>query len=286
MTTATIAKQKKEPIQPAETDNLILFNYMDKLTEKYWSDLTKSASDIFKEPKSKWMYKNDTEIRKDEATSSDFYLWTSSSGAVTASETAEFVFEDYFKIEFKDNIKNFGKVELNFFYLSEWFEIVRKSLQNTSLVGKMIYDWSKKTSDFFNKYIQIELYKNLLYGNIETFLPSFEIYAKIYELTDVYIFKNPALIEKFLNQNNYLIHPLKEYYLKIGEFFKGKIDNIYLEYENDFEEEFEAIFIIIQTNTNYKKSIKILDKFYEEYWLNLSDKIRQIVGVCIDENSK
>ena len=46
-----------------------------------------------------------------------------------------------------------------------------------------------------------------------------------------------------------------------------------------------VIFILIKTNISFSKSLELLNKFYKEYWFNLSNDIKKIVGISIDNNS-
>ena len=285
MTTATLIKPKEENINTAETNNLNLFNYLDRLNQNYWLNVSNYLSSIFQNPKFITQNKFNIGIIKEEKEPEFFNYWTIKPEIISASETAEIIFEDSFNIKFENNLK-LEKLELNAYYLSEWFEIITKSLQNTSSIGSKIYDWHLKTSEFLNKHIQIELYKNLIFQNIENYFSFFEINLEIESLKNIYIFKNKTLIENYLNKNNNIIYFLKKYYIKIREFFTDNIKNISLEYDSDFEEDFEALFIIIKTNLSYKKSLDILDNFYKNYWINIAADIRQVVSVCIDENSK
>ncbi len=102
----------------------------------------------------------------------------------------------------------------------------------------------------------------------------------IYVLGGLYIMKNPLEIRSFLFSHDNLIPILFEAPEKIRKIF-GNAAELYLELSQDPEEEWEGLFIIIKTNIPPEKSITLLNRFDEEWWLYVDDEISNILEVTV-----
>jgi hypothetical protein len=279
MNTTTTIKKKEDITDLVYSTNSVIFGYIDKLNEDSWFDIEKSDSEA----------KEDSNIPSTASPEllTNYFLKSSTSAMSLAYEILKDNSVDNIRGEIDNWFLQLYKFNNNYFYLTFFLENIKDTFQNTNPIWINLENWSnslKRSFNYLNRYIQMEVYKNLIFEKIEASMPSLEAYNKIQELIGKYSLNNSKFIESFLIQNDFLINHLKEFYIKINEFFGPRIDDILLEYESDFEEDFEAIFIVIKTNINYEKSIKILDEFYRKYWINIDSNIRQIVGVCIDEN--
>ncbi|MEA1994576.1 MAG: hypothetical protein U9N18_00255 [Campylobacterota bacterium] len=96
-----------------------------------------------------------------------------------------------------------------------------------------------------------------------------------------YSFNNPDETKRFLLIHNYLIDCLFKTYEKIKKIFGENTVDLCLELNRDPEEDFEGLFIIIKTNLSPEKSLDLLDEFDEEYWLDISDEISNILEVMV-----
>jgi len=56
---------------------------------------------------------------------------------------------------------------------------------------------------------------------------------------------------------------------------------LYLELNRDYEEDFEGLFIVIKTNLSPEDSLNLLDRFDEEWWLDVNDDIGNILEIMV-----
>lgn len=101
------------------------------------------------------------------------------------------------------------------------------------------------------------------------------------ELENLYIFENPKEIKNFLLSNDYLIEILFEAHKQIKRVFGEHIVEVSLEYDRDQEEDFEGISAIVKTNLSPDQSLDLLEKFDEEWWLDVDDEIRIVFTVMV-----
>ncbi len=90
-------------------------------------------------------------------------------------------------------------------------------------------------------------------------------------LENMYIFKNPVEIKRFLANNNDLIDILVFAPIYIYEIF-GNVP-IYLELHHDLEEEWEELFIIIKTNNSPEEAFKLENELFEKWFIKILDKV-------------
>lgn len=103
----------------------------------------------------------------------------------------------------------------------------------------------------------------------------------IEQLEDFYTLENAVDVKKFLWTHERLIDILSEAHRRIKKIF-GEVANLSLELHHDPEEDFEGLFIIIKTNLSPEESLDLLDKFDEEWWLDVDDEVRKILEVDIE----
>lgn len=103
----------------------------------------------------------------------------------------------------------------------------------------------------------------------------------IESLERIYTFKHPNDIKRLLLSFEFLIPALFEAYKQILEIFKENALELSLEYDRDPEEDFEGLSIIIRTNLSPESSLDLLNKFDQEWWLDIDYEIRKILNVMI-----
>ncbi len=91
----------------------------------------------------------------------------------------------------------------------------------------------------------------------------------------IYIFNNPIEVKTFLFDHDHLYDTLYEANKRIKRIFEDCVVNIYLQVVKDPEENFEQLFVIIKTDLTPDKSVSLLDRFDEEWWLEIDYKMRQ-----------
>lgn len=107
------------------------------------------------------------------------------------------------------------------------------------------------------------------------------IISKEIELLEVfYPFANPNEVRDFLWANKYLIEVLFEAHKQIKRVF-GQGVNIHLELHRDPDENFEELFVVIETDLSPKLSLDLLDRFDEEWFLDIADKTEGKLNVTV-----
>lgn len=106
-------------------------------------------------------------------------------------------------------------------------------------------------------------------------------FRNIFWLESLYTLINPKEVERFLSTNKNVEAILFEIHEQIIRIFGEKLVEICLEHDQDPEEDFECLSIIIKTKLPPKESLILLDKFDNEWWLNVDDKIRIILNIMV-----
>lgn len=101
--------------------------------------------------------------------------------------------------------------------------------------------------------------ENSIYRNNQT---SIALLKKIYN------FHNASEIENYLNQNNPILDSLLEGNIEIREIFTN-IKEVSLELHEDFEEDFEQLFIVIKSTNGPEELLTMLNKLDDEWFLQL-----------------
>lgn len=100
-------------------------------------------------------------------------------------------------------------------------------------------------------------------------------------LENKYIIDNASEITSALRNYLNLIETLSEAHKQIQRIFAKNIVEVCLLLNKDFEENFTGVAVVIKTTLKSSESLTLLDKFDEEYWLDLSAEIRNIVTVIV-----
>lgn len=90
-------------------------------------------------------------------------------------------------------------------------------------------------------------------------------------LNDIYIFKNPKEIKRFLLSNKDLIGILLSAYEHIRRIFGDS--PIYLELHHDPEEDWDELFIIIKSDYPPEKAVELENKLFKEWFIEVLDKV-------------
>ncbi|NMG83274.1 MAG: hypothetical protein GIS02_03590 [Methanosarcinales archaeon] len=102
-------------------------------------------------------------------------------------------------------------------------------------------------------------------------------------LSPFYVFSDghsEAEVIQFINDHPFLRNILSEAPRHVFSIF-GKNVLLYLELNRDYEEDFEGLFIIIKTNLSPEESLNLLDRFDEEWWLDVDDDISNILEITV-----
>ncbi len=100
-------------------------------------------------------------------------------------------------------------------------------------------------------------------------------------LEDKYIIENKTEIVTFLNKQPGLFESLVETYEQIRRIFDKNIVEVCLSISKDPEEDFTGLSLIIKTSLKSGESLNLLDKFDEEWWLDIESNIRNTVMVMV-----
>jgi len=90
-------------------------------------------------------------------------------------------------------------------------------------------------------------------------------------LSNIYIFKNPEEIKRFLLSNTDLIEILVSAPEHIRRIF-GNVP-IYLELHHDPEEDWDELFIVIKSNYPPKTAVDLENKLFDEWFIYIVDKV-------------
>jgi len=103
---------------------------------------------------------------------------------------------------------------------------------------------------------------------------------KIQLLEGLYIFRQPAEVRRFIEERQFLISLLEEAYTKIEKYF-GPYPQVFLEVISDPEAtDDRQLFAFIGTHLSPDKALDTLERFDEEWWLDVLDQAQG--KLCID----
>ena len=100
-------------------------------------------------------------------------------------------------------------------------------------------------------------------------------------LEHIFVFSDPGDVWRLLLTHEWLSAALLEAHGHILRVFDGSIVDLALEYDIDPEEGYEELFVIIRTNLSVGESLARLEKFDEEWWLEVDAEVRSLVGVDV-----
>lgn len=99
-------------------------------------------------------------------------------------------------------------------------------------------------------------------------------------LEEKYVIKNKG-VAAFLDEHPDFIDVLVETYEHIRKIFDKNILEISLSLNEDPEEDFTGLSIVIRTPLKSEVSLALLDKFDDKWWLDLDAEIRNVVTVMV-----
>jgi len=109
----------------------------------------------------------------------------------------------------------------------------------------------------------------------------FSTLKNIEDLSYLYDFNNSPDVIEFLSSHNNLIEILFRAHERIKEVFGDEVIGMCLEHDIDPEEDFEGLSAIIKTNLSPELSLDLLDKFDEEWWLDIEPEIRMLLCITV-----
>ncbi|MCI0602502.1 ADP-ribosylglycohydrolase family protein [bacterium] len=93
--------------------------------------------------------------------------------------------------------------------------------------------------------------------------------------------ENQNEVNQLLRKHKELIRPLFETSQKIREIFSNHAVKIVLKMDKDTEEHYEGLSVIIETDIEPKRSLDLLDRFDNEWWLDVDETTRMLVTVMV-----
>lgn len=124
-----------------------------------------------------------------------------------------------------------------------------------------------------SEFLQIGVVDDLSVKEVSDENSFFLLSQKLVEyLENIYIFKNPLEIKKFLICNKDLIEIIfsaPEYIHKIF----GDVP-IYLELHHDPEEEWDELFIVIKSDYPPKKAVELEEKLFKDWFVKVLNRVK------------
>ncbi|GMT47864.1 MAG: hypothetical protein IEMM0007_1430 [bacterium] len=98
-------------------------------------------------------------------------------------------------------------------------------------------------------------------------------------ICELYAIKNVLDVKSFLLENSHLISPLRDIYGEIRRIFTDKANSIILEKVIDPVENYSGLHIKIINDLSSDEALSLLDRFDEEWWLDVDFKIRRLLTI-------
>ncbi len=98
-------------------------------------------------------------------------------------------------------------------------------------------------------------------------------------ICELYAIKNVLDVKSFLLENSHLISPLRDIYGEIRRIFTDKANSIILEKIIDPVENYSGLHIKIINDLSSDEALSLLDRFDEEWWLDVDFKIRRLLTI-------
>lgn len=105
--------------------------------------------------------------------------------------------------------------------------------------------------------------------------------SAVNQIKKYYLFSNENKIQNFLKQHRYYVDVLNDMHMEINKIFGSHVTKLFLEHDQDIEEEYEGISVMIQTNLSVEDSLDLLNLFDEAYWLKKEFKVRRLMTVMV-----
>jgi len=102
-------------------------------------------------------------------------------------------------------------------------------------------------------------------------------------LCELFLLEKRTEFDRFISSNEILIYPLFDAYKQINEMFPTRL-NLNLEVIKDPEEDFECLFILIDTDLSIEQSLDFLEQFDYIVSSNWDIEVQKIL--CVDVVNK
>ena len=100
-------------------------------------------------------------------------------------------------------------------------------------------------------------------------------------LERLFSIKEPEEIWQFLDRHKKLYDTLIEVFENVKTFFNHILVDIELEYDEDPEEDYELLSVIVKTNASPRQSLDVLYKFDYDWWLDVDREISAFLNVMV-----
>lgn len=103
-------------------------------------------------------------------------------------------------------------------------------------------------------------------------------------LERLFSIKNPEEIWQFLDRldrHENLYDTLIDVFEKVKVFFNHILVDIELEYDEDPEEDYELLSVIVKTNASPRNSLDVLYNFYYDWWFDVDKEIRALLNIMV-----
>ena len=90
------------------------------------------------------------------------------------------------------------------------------------------------------------------------------------------------LTTSFIRKYPHLIGVLLEAHEQIKRVFHKHVEEVRLQYVRDPEENFEGLSVDIRTNLSPELSLDLLDRFDEEWWLDVNNEVRAELIIMVE----
>ena len=100
-------------------------------------------------------------------------------------------------------------------------------------------------------------------------------------LKQLYSLRDPTNVTAFLLAHDYLIAPLFQVYEQTRKLFGWHVIDIEMEYDRDPEEDFEGLFVTVETSLSPEESVDLMERFDNEWWLDMDERVRMAVTIMV-----
>jgi len=166
--------------------------------------------------------------------------------------------------------------------VAKWVSYDEENEEYNNLIPALS-GWNTNTITHMYKCFFDESIKQNIYQDFENFLNVLVADIGIRDVCKNFVLKNFVDINRLLTKENYLINELKNIYEQIDKYYGKSLEDVFLKYIKDPEEDFEGLSIIVRSKLPFDEAFKSISKFYKEYWFNLSIEIKNVINVTIDK---
>ncbi|MDI6803314.1 MAG: hypothetical protein QME58_05640 [Bacteroidota bacterium] len=137
------------------------------------------------------------------------------------------------------------------------------------------YGFVSSTRTYTEVLNQTDIFESVKSSYSLTFINNFNLLQKSYN------FQNSEQVKRVIYDHYYIIKPLLNINEKVMNIFCNKVVEICLEFDEDPEENYEGLSVIIKTNLSPEDSLDLLDKFDEEIWFDIDVRVKKILSVMV-----